>query len=159
MIYEFDNQNSLGKNGESIIKYWLIKQVDVVDIFDVSSMKEYQANDIDLVVLYQNSNKITYEVKTDSFLTGNLFFETVSNVNKNTPGCMIYTKADYILYFFIKNNNLYKLPTNKFRNWVLSNKETFKEKIVKNKYYHSKGLLIPLVMIENKFVKPLKIEY
>lgn len=159
MVYEFDNQNSVGKNGELIVKNWLLKQINVVNVFDVSFDKKYQDVDVDLIVLYQNGDKITYEVKTDTFLTGNLFFETVSNINKASLGCMMYTGADYILYFFIKNNDLYKLPTNEFRNWVLSNKEKFKEKIVKNKHYHSKGLLIPLVMIENKFGNPLKINY
>lgn len=157
MTYDFENQNGIGKQGELIVKSWLLQQHNISSLLDVSSNKKYQKDDIDIIVNFTDGNTVTYEVKTDSFLTGNLFFETVSNTERNTPGCMLYTKADYILYFFIRNNNLYKLPTIAFREWVISNKDKFKEKSVNNKYYHSKGLLVPLSMIENKFGKPLHI--
>lgn len=157
MTYEFEQQNSIGKQGELIVKSWLVQQGNISSLLDVSLNKKYQKDDIDIIVNTEDGNVITYEIKTDSFLTGNLFFEIVSNIERNTPGCMLYTKADYILYFFIKNGHLYKLPTIAFREWVVSNKDKFKEKSVNNKYYHSKGLLIPLSMIENKFGKPLHI--
>lgn len=157
MTYEFEQQNGIGKQGELIVKSWLLQQGNISSLLDVSSNKKYQKDDIDIIVNTEDDDIITYEVKTDSFLTGNLFFEIVSNTERNTPGCMLYTKADYILYFFIRNNNLYKLPTIPFREWVISNRDKFKEKSVNNKYYHSKGLLIPLSMIENKFGKPIHI--
>lgn len=157
MTYEFERQNGVGKQGELIVKSWLMQQSNISSLLDVSSNKKYQKDDIDIIVNTEDGGTITYEIKTDSFLTGNLFFEIVSNTERNTPGCMLYTKADYILYFFIRNNNLYKLPTIAFREWVISNRDKFKEKSVDNKYYHSKGLLIPLTMIENKFGKPIHI--
>lgn len=158
MTYEFETQNSIGKQGELIVKSLLASNKDVAKVLDVSKSIQYQKHDIDVIVITNDSKEIKYEIKTDSFLTGNLFFETISNTVRNTPGCMLYTKADYILYFFIRNNNLYKLPTIDFREWVISNEDKFKEKIVNNKCYQSKGLLIPLTLIENKFGKPINIQ-
>ena len=61
------------------------------------------------------------EIKGDrKHFTGNFFFETVSNLNKNTKGCMLYTESDYVFYYFIDTCDLYLIPTKKNSRMVCS---------------------------------------
>ena len=57
----------------------------------------------------KNGNVITVEAKADKVISSNIFFETISNKEKNTLGCMLKTEADYIFYYFIAFKELYIL--------------------------------------------------
>lgn len=54
-------------------------------------------NDID-VVLDNGKENITLSLKTVRKVYDRIFFETISNDSKNTPGWGIYSKADFIVY-------------------------------------------------------------
>lgn len=118
----------------------------------------YQRQDIDLIwtrFLPDDSLKIcTIEVKGDRYYqTGNYFFETVSNEGKNTPGCFLYTRADYIFYYFVAERELHILPMPATRTWFLAHLNNFRERktatpVAPGEAYVTVGRLVPRSVVQ-----------
>lgn len=165
-IYKFENSLNVGNEGEDKVKSFLLSLDNVEKVESVQEIKKYQEEDIDFIVHFKNNNKVTIEVKTDTYTSGNLYYETKSCIEKNTIGCLEKTKADYIFYYFNKYDRLYILKTNLFRKWVqneikkftdnpnnskLNKKQVFNRRYSKdnnNALYTSEGYTIPLVYLE-----------
>lgn len=92
----FTKQNQLGKVAESAIKSILEARGNIVE--DVSSVKEYQAIDVDLVV----NGSLKFEVKLDNSAkrTGNIFLE-VGKTRKTGfyPSWLSKCEADVIAFY------------------------------------------------------------
>ena len=105
----FYQADKIAKKASGEIEAWLRSFEETVSVHNVEDIKSYQAKDIDLVWLsileekgprYCVATKI--EIKADTYYrTGNYFFETISNTNKNNPGCFLLTESDYLYYYFI----------------------------------------------------------
>lgn len=80
--------------GEQELKDWL--RGYGYKVKDVSDNPIYWKKDIDLIV----DGETTIEVKWDSKLaeTGNLFIETISNIDNNKKGWYEFCEADYLAY-------------------------------------------------------------
>ena len=63
--------------------------------------------------------------------------------------------AQFLFYYFLKTKTLYILNMRKFRQFVIDRMDILKEKRVKNKLFTSRGVLVPLSLIEAE-MKPLK---
>lgn len=143
--YDFNETSNIGNDGVIIIKKYLESLESTIVYEDVQNVKEFQKNDIDLRLLNRDNNIISIEVKTDRYYnTGNFFFETISNQQKNTPGCFLYTKADYIYYIFLPEKLLYIIPVKESREWFLDNINSFitRPTSTENKYI-TIGKLVP----------------
>lgn len=164
-IYEFKKSLDVGELGENIVEKYLKNLDNVKKIESVKDIKRYQEDDIDFLVYLNGGEKVSIEVKCDSYKSGNLYYETKSCVEFNTIGCLEKTKADYIFYYFLNLNVLYIFKTKKFRSWVrkeiiqynqnpnlskIQKKEVFNRAFNKKDLYTSQGYTIPLVYIENK---------
>ena len=114
-IYEFKKSLNVGNAGEEKIKQFLLSLSNIESVKSVQNIKKYQDEDIDFIVTFKNKKQYTVEVKTDTYTSGNLYYETVSCAEKNTLGCLEKTKADFIFYYFAKYDRLYILKTNSFR--------------------------------------------
>lgn len=158
--YGFNNVNQIAKQGAEEVTEFLYSMKSTVRVENVENDPEYQEKDIDLIWHYRSkiSGKIekkTIEIKADRYYrTGNYFFETVSNTNKNTPGCFLLTEADVIFYYFIDEKELHMLPTNPTRDWFLQNQYRFKEAQTstsskKGILYTSKGRKVPRNVVKN----------
>lgn len=154
-VYEFHTSNAVGQLGEIAITKWLESNPNVAEVIDVSKDEFYQRKDIDLIVNNTNGKSYTVEIKTDTYVTRNLFFEIISNEQKQTERCLMKSDATYLFYFFLKTKVLYILDMKKFREFVLSRMDILQEKQVKNKFFTSRGFLVPLSLIEAE-MKPLK---
>lgn len=169
-IYKFENSLNVGYEGEEKVKIFLLSLDNVSNIISVQNIKKYQDDDIDFIVEFTNKKSATIEVKTDTYKSGNLYYETKSCVEKNTIGCLEKTKADYIFYYFNKYDRLYILKTNLFRKWVReeiknfnlnpSNSKLNKKQVFNKRYsdnsndlYTSEGYTIPLHYLEEKLLK------
>lgn len=153
--YEFNEKLSEAQEGEKIIIDYLLSLPDVIEVQDVRDLPEYRNKDIDFLVhIYDRKNKNFFyesiEVKTDKYYrTGNIFAETVSNINKNTKGCFVKTECDYMYYLFFPQNILYILPMKKVKKWFFDNYDDFITKITSTcnvdgvVLYRSLGKLIP----------------
>jgi len=54
-------------------------------------------NDVD-IILDNGTENISLSLKVRRSCYNDIFFETISNCNKNTPGWGYYSKADFIVY-------------------------------------------------------------
>jgi hypothetical protein len=91
--------------GTRHIVHYLSQRADTKKIVNVEAEVDYQKQDIDLLwhrVVNGVEKICTVEVKVDNyFRTGNYFLETISNVEKGTPGCFLYSQAHYLFYYFL----------------------------------------------------------
>lgn len=79
--------------------YCFNKKVSVSWISDIKEQKR----DKD-VVMFIDGKTIYFSIKVVRDVFKYIFFETISNVNKNTNGWAIYCEADYILYAMLNKN-------------------------------------------------------
>ena len=153
-VYEFNSSNKIGHQGEQFVKQWILDlHPNVSSITDVSDDKFYQKQDVDFVVDFINGKQVTIEIKTDTYKTGNMFFETISNEEYQTKGCLMKTNADFLFYYFpnYQNGVLYIFKMKAFRKFVLDNLSHFRQRRVTNTTHTSIGYIVPLSYIENIF--------
>ena len=147
-IYKMSEQLNKGKIGEGIIYWWLYNQDFYIE--DVRGEPGYQKEDVDFIIV-ESGEQAKIEVKTDFYTTGNIFVELESTLGK-TRGCLLKTKSDYILYFFIKENKLFIINTKEFRDYIAENKERFPKKVVHNKSYDTLGITIPYRILQKELL-------
>lgn len=143
------------------IETWLLHRRDlgqnnIVSVENVENIQQYQEIDVDLIINYENTQTLV-EIKADRYHgTGNFFFETISNVERDTLGCFLYTEANYIFYYFIEIQTLYILPMPQVRAWFLNNIDNFQERRVRTpvgngNYYTTVGRLVPIASVVQEF--------
>jgi hypothetical protein len=84
------------------------------------------------------------EFKSDSKIhqTGNLAYEIVSNSRKATPGCCLYSEADYLLYYDSVNLVCHKMRFPELKLAIENSKQTiWKVAKTANPAQYSDGLL------------------
>ena len=154
MEYSFMGRNYIGQNGEDIFCSYINSNPCIIDLKDVTMVKKYQKLDIDFVIEYFYGLKQSWEIKTDTYDSGNICFETISNDNKSSKGCFLISEADYWFYYLEKKQQAIIFNHSKAMEWFKTNQDTFREVIVKNKNYNSINCLIPIKdLIKNKWCK------
>lgn len=138
---------------EAIVGY-LRQRPGTVEVRDVRADPEYRAADVDLLWTWQDQagqlHTTRLEVKADRWhSTGNFFLETQSNKARDTPGCFLYTQADYLLYYFVGPRLLYILPMPDTRDWFLAHQDRFPERetstpVGEGEQYLTVGRLVPI---------------
>ena len=111
-LYDFKSSLQTGKIGEELVLNWIINNEKIKEFQDVREVDLYRKKDIDFIVTMWDSKEYTIEVKTDKWRTPNIYFETISSIENNTPGCMYKTEADYIFYYFLAYKEFYNRATN-----------------------------------------------
>lgn len=124
--------SKVAKQAAIDIERFLLSNPATVKVQNVEENKEYQTKDIDLIWTWkkegEEERETSIEIKGDRYhSTGNYFLETVSNKSKATPGCFMYTEADYIFYYFVTVKELHILPMPAAREWFEANIEQFRE--------------------------------
>ncbi|MDO4708890.1 MAG: hypothetical protein Q4B94_03590 [Pseudomonadota bacterium] len=125
----------------------------VVRVENVEADPDYQAWDVDLLVQLSCGSQSMIEIKADRYHhTGNFFFETISNAERGTPGCFLYTRANYVFYYFIEIKKLFILPMPRVRDWFTTNLQRFDEKstttpIGNGRHYTTRGRLVPICIL------------
>lgn len=158
IVHNFKKSINTGYCGEQIIKSYFETNPNIADVIDVSKDKAYQNKDIDFIVKFKNGDSVSVELKTDTYDTGNIFYEAISNQEYNVLGCMAKSKAKCLLYYFIKTKELYVIDFKAYKKWVNDNNERFAKKKIKNvnRYgndiTHSVGFLIPKKVFEKEMI-------
>ncbi|MEH2464687.1 hypothetical protein [Nostoc sp.] len=157
--YSMDDAVQVANQAATDIEAWLWSKSETISVVNVEDDPDYQRRDIDLIWTTQ-TGEILIEVKGDRWnKTRNLFFETHSNLEKGTPGCFMYTEADWLFYYFVNTRQLYKLQMPKTREWFLITMRRFRERStttpVGSSYYTTVGRLVPIttVMLEVAGIK------
>lgn len=110
--------------GEEVIKcYYCAKGSTVID---VSADKEYQNKDIDFIIDGQ-----TVEVKTQNGIVnyGDVVLELVSNTDnaRFKDGWFNTTQADVLIFYSPQYKVMYRVETQKLREWYAQNKYTLQK--------------------------------
>lgn len=165
--YTFEEKDSFSKQGIKAVYNYLNALNKTIKIINVEDDPRYQRQGIDLVWIYKkgrNKIKISIEVKTDKYTTGNFWLETLSNEEIGTQGCFIKSKAKYFFYYFPEWRNMYIMPLKKAQKWFLQNISRFRESktTTKDQYGNHKhttvGRLVPIniMMQEVEGIKLIK---
>jgi hypothetical protein len=168
--YSMSESLAIAKRASRAIEAFLRAKTETIEVINVEDDPYYRAKDIDLIwkFHYKGKDHTQYiEVKGDTkHYTGNYFIETVSNVSRNSPGCFLYTEADYLFYYFVDTHELNSMPMLKAREWFLKEEKRFKESTTWTKndagknLYQTKGRLVPRRVLnsEVKGVKTMNIK-
>jgi hypothetical protein len=148
-MYDFAEVNALARQATTEIERWLRNHPETLELSNVEADPVYQQQDVDLLWHTQRQPQgYKLEVKVDRYYqTGNFFFETHSNLERNTPGCFLYSAADLLLYYFIPERQLFILPLPETRSWFLGRQAEFAIRDTRtplqNGYYTTRGCLVP----------------
>ena len=154
--YNMSQALSVANKASAIIETYLLTLPQTVGILNVEKDPVYRAKDIDLLWKRKQETKVvecSIEIKGDRYYhTGNYFFETFSNEGKGTPGCFLYTEANFIYYFFLQQRELHILPMPDTRIWFIENMYRFKERktstpVKAGEYYITVGRLVPRAFV------------
>ncbi|MGQ0504921.1 MAG: hypothetical protein ACT4TC_06335 [Myxococcaceae bacterium] len=89
-------------------------------IHDVQVDPRFQHRGVDLLWELPDGDVKGVEVKADrQGRRRNYFFELVSNLEKDTPGCFLYSTADVLVYTFLVEGEIHHLPLIATREWFL----------------------------------------
>lgn len=150
--YEMKETLKVSEEASISVQAYLRSFDETIDVISVEDDKRFQAKDVDLLWVYIKDGKThmkKIEVKGDRYSnTGNFFIETKSNVQKDSPGCFMYTEADYIYYYFMDSRELNVMPMERSRKWFIENMDRFKEVPLRTKvgdvgHYTSLGRIVP----------------
>ena len=104
----------------SLARAWLLSQAPGSRVHDVQKDPRFQHRGVDLLWDREGQSVVGVEVKGDrQARRGNYFLELVSNVEKDTPGCFLYSTADLLLYVFLTPREVHCLPMRATREWFL----------------------------------------
>ena len=146
-----DESVAVAQQSATDIEAWLRRKPETVSVRNVELETAYQQIDVDLIWTTHNGSYFV-EIKGDRWhKTGNFFFETHSNKEKGTPGCFLYTQADWLFYYFVTPRTLYILPMPATRAWFVANINRFRERStttsVGGSYYTTVGRLVPITVV------------
>lgn len=153
--YTMNDTLKIAKQASEDIEKYLNSLSGTVNVVNVEDYPTYQKKDIDVLYFFNGKDnvkkKASIEIKGDMHHhTGNYFFETHSNLQKNTPGCFMYTEADFLFYYYVKMKELHILPMKETRAWFIKNIERFEQRGTstqignkKKKGYRTAGRLVP----------------
>lgn len=153
--YAMSETSAVARAAAREIERHLRSRPETILVKNVERDPYYQQMDVDIIwrikidpLTIQN---IRIEVKADRLdSTGNFFFETWSNRERGTPGCFLYTQADYLYYYFVEPRKLYVLPIKTVRPWFLERQEEFPERETTTTtpdgagHYTTVGRLVPI---------------
>jgi hypothetical protein len=100
---------------------WLLESEPGSRVHDVQEDPRFQHRGVDLLWELPSGEVRGVEVKGDRRPRSrrNYFFELISNLEKDTPGCFLYSGADLMVYVFLGQGELHVLPLKDVRDWFL----------------------------------------
>ena len=93
-------------------------------VSNVESKAQYQRLDVDLLVQDKGtgSSEVMVEVKTEKYKTGNISLERRSNLTLDTPGWLLYSKAEVLVSILWPTGDALLMDMERIRDWVRANK-------------------------------------
>ncbi len=95
---------------------------------------------------------LAVEVKADrNHHTGNFFFETVSDIERRTPGAFVGSRAEWYFYTFPAIAEIYCLPLYETKEWFNSCRGEFTERMAstqrEGREWNTLGQLVPILRV------------
>ena len=108
------------------VRTHLLAQEPGSRVHDVQEDPRFQHRGVDLLWELASGEVRGVEVKGDRQpRRRNYFFELVSNVERDTPGCFLYSGADLMVYVFLAQGELHVLPLKAVREWFLPRAKSY----------------------------------
>ena len=156
MVHQFKKSLDVGCRGEQLVEQYFNQNDKIQKWKRVTANRVYQLLDTDYVVTFKSGKEATVEVKTSTYTDDKyIFFETISDMHNNTPGCMYQSTADYIFYYFINIDKCYVMSREHLVCVfdTLKDIKHFERRIVKNRsksggLYNTEGYLVPTELIQ-----------
>lgn len=151
--YEWDERVAKGKVGIVLVTRLLNRDARTVEVENVEEFADYRRADVDLLWQRRDGRHgietWKVEVKTDTYMTGNMAFELMSVIENNTPGCFLVSEADLWYYCFPGFGVAYVLPMPETREWFLYEKPPHEVKETWStgpggRVYHSRSAMVPI---------------
>jgi hypothetical protein len=132
---------------------WFRHEDATSSVHDVSLDPRFQHRGVDLLWQRSDGRVLGVEVKGDrNGRHGNYFFELVSNVEKDTPGCFLYTEADLYVYALLDVREVHVLPMPAAREWFLPRASEWPLKHVHTRtgaiLYTTVGAVVPVRTVQ-----------
>jgi hypothetical protein len=132
-------------------------------IHDVQADPRFQHRGVDLLWQRPSLPVAGIEVKGDrQGRTGNYFLELVSNLEKDTPGCFLYSESDLLVYVFLERRELHLLPLRAAREWFLPRAKAFPVRSTRTRLgkesYTTLGALVPVMQLLREVPGALRIK-
>jgi hypothetical protein len=108
---------------------WLLESEPGSRVHDVQEDPRFQHRGVDLLWELPTGEVRGIEVKGDRRpRRRNYFFELISNLEKDTPGCFLYSGADLLVYVFLGQGELHVMPMKDVREWFLPRAKAYELK-------------------------------
>ena len=105
---------------------WLLAAEPGSRVHDVQEDPRFQHRGVDLLWELPSGEVRGIEVKGDRQpRRRRYFFELVSNLERDTPGCFLYSGADLLVYVFLAQGELHVLPLKTVREWFLPRAKSY----------------------------------
>ena len=110
-----------------LVRGFLVHEVAGSQVHDVQEDPRFQHRGVDLLWERPGGDVLGVEVKGDrqGGRRGTYFLELISNAEKDTPGCFLYSAADLLAYVFLDRHELHLLPLPATRAWFLARASEF----------------------------------
>lgn len=146
-----DTNGGVAKQAKNEITEWLQSLPQTWKVENVENNLNYQKMGIDLLLTTTNGYFQLGIVGDRWHQSGNFYFQTYSNKEREKPSIFMSAEIDWLLYYFIIPRTLYMLPMPKTRDWFVANIERFSEgstnSTAKNQSYTRKGRLVPIEIV------------
>lgn len=131
------------------VRQHLLSEVEGSRLHDVSLDPRFQHRGVDLLWEHPDGQVVGVEVKGDRQpRQATYFLELVSNLEKDTPGCFLYSRADWLAYVFLTKRELHLLPLPAARAWFLEHAAAYPLKHTRTRtgalQYTTVGAVVPV---------------
>lgn len=146
MTYDFYAQLAIGQKGEQKVHDYLSQEWQLIH----AEIPQEIEQGIDFIGLHKTTGKRrSFEVKTDSYTSGNCFIETVKNDVSKALGWVYTCQADRLLYYLPNLGGKLLIIQPLILRANLPVWETkFRSVEVPNPGYKTIGLLVPVTELE-----------
>jgi hypothetical protein len=153
--FTFDGQLGAGKDGEARLDRYFERWYIVLNVPLVAE----RLFGIDRVFIRRDNGQLrTFEYKTDSHTTGNVFIETVSVDTNGAPGWAFKTRANAVVYYLTALGVAYAIHPDKIRAALPVWQQRYREISIPNKGYHTRGIAVPFAELERIGAQRFRIE-
>jgi hypothetical protein len=133
----------------SLTRDVLLREAPGSFVHDVQNDPRFQHRGVDLLWERPGEKVLGVEVKGDrqGFRRKTYFFELISNAEKDSPGCFLYSVADLLVYVFVDVQHVHVLQLKQVRDWFVPRAKEYPLKTTKTRtgaaLYTTVGAIVP----------------
>lgn len=138
----------------AITRAFLMAEDPAGRIHDVQEDPRFQHRGVDLLWERADGTILGVEVKGDRRPRAVTYFlELVSNLEKDTPGCFLYSTADLLVYVFLSCRELHHVPLTAARDWFMPRAKQYPLKSTSTRTgaakYTTVGAIVPVPELQH----------